>query len=134
MPEPTDPANARLALRRLVSGLVAVRTMGGLSHPDDPPRPDPTIDEALATLDADELADYEQVLGALAVLEPPRFVRHGREVIDLRMVLRYPDAADLAASYLFDAPDENTAAAVVRLLNADPEAWDRAVAAGEEPF
>lgn len=126
MPDTTDPANARLALRRLVSGLLQ-------ANPERRIDGDASIDDLLGVLDSDELADYEQVLDALRVATPPRFARHGREVLDLRRVYD-PHAGDVAAHYVFDASEVDVASAVVRLLNADPEAWDRAVAAGEEPF
>lgn len=137
MPEPTDPANARLALRRLVSGLIR-------SGPADA---DATVDDLLARLDADELADYEQVLVSLATHERPRFARftlypddpeqpaERRFVLDLQHADLHANGGPYCEE-VAEVAHYVTQQALVGMLNDHPDDWAKRLADlnSDEPF
>lgn len=129
MPEPTDPANARLALRRLLRNLVLASTTGtrdaeGLD----------TFDGVLGALDSDEMADYECVTAALTENEPRRFAVvnwNGWALIDLAHAV---DPHGSGVAEIVIAGDEKVVRALADTLNADPAIFDKAIAAAPEPF
>jgi hypothetical protein len=123
VPEATDPANARLALRRLARSLLG-RDAGDPPHDGD----------VAAWLDSDELADYEQIVAALAEVEPPRFAVlnwNGWALLDVGGC-QDPHASGEALVVI--AGEEKVVRALAALLNLDPGAFDRIFDSLPEPF
>lgn len=132
MPEPTDPANARLALRRLIASTAGVRAVRPISDPGEPLRPEPTVDDVLAELDTDELADYEVVLDALRVCQPQRFAVFGCDVVDLAETLD-PHSGGIVRR-VATGQTGPIATAIVAMLNEHPDEWTERLLHAEEPF
>lgn len=143
-----DHANARLALRRLVAGLIIGRdNLHGLtSGGEEPLSASLTTDEILARLDTNEAADLEQVMATLTDSEAdrPRFVHvpkdidyktgaaRGYAVVDLAGVDDHQHGGDLFASC--PCPTEVLARTLTANLNANPPEAGGIVGYDEEPF
>lgn len=139
-----DTAHARLALRRLVAGLIGRTTPAPFS--------DRTIDDLLAMLDTDEAADLRAVLDALEFAEmvtgvaaqTPRFVyaekdrdyrtgsARGYVVLDLITV----DVDGCEAELLASCPTLVHARTLAATLNEHPPQFspDVPTAYDDEPF
>lgn len=129
MPEATDPANARLALRRLVASLVRSNPE---KRPDDS---DATLSDLLGLLDSDEMADYDTVASTLEEVQPPRFAVvnwNGWALLDLRHAI---DVHGTGEALIVIAGDEAVVRALAAVLNDDPSKFDAHFPAGDvEPF
>lgn len=141
----TAAANARLALRRLVAGLIAE---------DDgyaPPPSESTLDELLAQLDTDESADFALVLDTLTDLastgrDRPRFILvRGFDhptgpgplyVVDTEAAAPDPFGVRMA-QVLGQAAGTESGRVAVRHLNKRPDLYDEArneQLTDDEPF
>jgi hypothetical protein len=129
VPEPTDPANARLALRRLLRNLVLTSSTGTRDAVDLD-----TFDGVLSALDSDEIADYEQVATALEGIGPARFAVvnwNGWALLDLGTAT---DPHGPGEALVVIAGEEKIVRALAVVLNADPDALDRQFLLVDEPF
>lgn len=127
MSDTTDPANARLALRRLVSGLLQV-------NPERRIDGDASIDDLLGVLDSDELADYEQVLDRLRAQDAGRrrFAVFGVDVVDLDQAIDVHGTGIVRK--VATAQTGPLACALADLLNAHPDEWAGLLLQQEGPF